>query len=133
MTSTTVKLSTNNTTSDSIGFGVTDGSYGYIIPGADTVTPFKTSILIGTNIYTNNITIDIKSIYSNYANLTNNNFLFLFKDGACYNIGHTSSNTINGSMGCSYNSSTGIVTVKEWYAGYNDKAYAHKVDIYLIV
>ena len=37
MTSTSVKLSTSNTTSDSIAFGVSDGSYGYIIPGADTV------------------------------------------------------------------------------------------------
>ena len=41
MTSTSVKLSTSNTTSDSIAFGVTNNNYGYIIPGADTVTPFR--------------------------------------------------------------------------------------------
>ena len=46
MTSTSVKLSTSNNTSDSIAFRVSDGSYGYIIPGADTVVPFKTGINI---------------------------------------------------------------------------------------
>ena len=44
MTSTSVKLSSSNTTSDSIAFGIdSDSNYGYIIPGADTVTPFKTN------------------------------------------------------------------------------------------
>ena len=40
--STTVKLSTSNTTSDSIAFGIDSNSnYGYIKTGADTVIPFK--------------------------------------------------------------------------------------------
>ena len=45
MTSTSVKLSTTNTSSDSIAFGKdSSNNYGYIAPGADTVTPFKSSI-----------------------------------------------------------------------------------------
>lgn len=48
LNSTTVKLSSSNTTSDSIAFGIdSDSNYGYIIPGADTVTPFKSEITFG--------------------------------------------------------------------------------------
>lgn len=37
-----VKIATKNTTSDSIAFGIdSNGNYGYIKEGADTVTPFK--------------------------------------------------------------------------------------------
>ena len=37
-----VKLATKNTTSDSIAFGIdSNGNYGYIKEGADTVTPFS--------------------------------------------------------------------------------------------
>ena len=38
-----VKISTSNNTTDSIAFGVSGTSYGYIAPGADTVTPFSNS------------------------------------------------------------------------------------------
>ena len=42
MTSTSVKLSTSNSTTDSIAFGKdSSNNYGYIIPGADTVIPFN--------------------------------------------------------------------------------------------
>ena len=41
LSTSTVTLSTSNSTTDSIAFGVSGTSYGYIIPGADTVVPFK--------------------------------------------------------------------------------------------
>lgn len=92
-----VKIATKNTTSDSIAFGIdSNGNYGYIKEGADTVTPFKSQKDID-NAYNSGVAAaDARvntrsaSYNSGYTNGRNSAHLVTYKglqaDGSIYAI-----------------------------------------------
>jgi len=107
-------------------FGIDEnGNYGYYKDGADTVTPFKTVVNLGSgttfnvsnitgykNFTADNFYVVCTSYYSRSNNVSKQNGQFSMKVDAVFdmNVSYTG-NTINPSIGKSYNSSTGVLTI----------------------
>ena len=111
-------------------FGIDEnGNYGYIKDGADSVTPFKKKVFLGTYNSTNK-SIDMTS-YKNYEKFTIDDFVFDIKSVTCavYN-GDYDLKTLT--FNKSYDSTTGVLTFS--LHEYLDNRYSIYaiMDIYLI-